>query len=81
MLPTFVIGLREGLEAALIIGIIAAFLSSAATSALRGCGYGVGLAVVLCSASPPIFRAVDRSLPHKQQEALAPHGAARGRPE
>ena len=26
MLPTFVIGLREGLEAALIVGIIAGFL-------------------------------------------------------
>ena len=26
MLPTFVIGLREGVEAALIVGIIAAFL-------------------------------------------------------
>ena len=36
MLATFVIGLREGLEAALIVGIIAAFLKqSNRTDALR----------------------------------------------
>jgi high-affinity iron transporter len=72
VLPTFVIGLREGLEAALIIGIIAAFLiQSDERRALRWMWVGVALAVVLCLGIALAFRAVDRSLPHKQQEALA----------
>ena len=46
MLATFVIGLREGLEAALIVGIIAAFLKqSNRTDALRKVWIGVGAAV------------------------------------
>ena len=46
MLATFVIGLREGLEAALIVGIIAAFLKqSNRTDALRKVWLGVGAAV------------------------------------
>ena len=46
MLPTFVIGLREGVEAALIVGIIAAFLrQEGRRDALRPCGSGVGVAV------------------------------------
>ena len=46
MLATFVIGLREGLEAALIIGIIAAFLKQSGRSdALRKMWAGVAVAV------------------------------------
>ena len=43
MLPTFVIGLREGLEAALIVGIVAAFLAKMGSrKALRQVWLGVG---------------------------------------
>ena len=72
MLPTFVIGLREGLEAALIIGIIAAFLIQRdERRSLRWMWVGVALAVVLCLSIAYAFRAIDRALPHKQQEAVA----------
>ncbi len=72
MLPTFVIGLREGLEAALIIGIIAAFLlQRGERRALRWMWAGVALAVALCLGIAVIFQAVDRSLPHDGQETLA----------
>ncbi|MGZ6734019.1 MAG: FTR1 family protein, partial [Nocardioides sp.] len=40
MLPTFVIGLREGLEAALIISILATFLRRNGAS-LRGLWIGI----------------------------------------
>jgi high-affinity iron transporter len=72
MLPTFIIGLREGLEAALIVGIIAAFLiQRGERKALRPMWYGVGLAVALCSGVALALEALDQALPHKQQEALA----------
>ena len=72
MLPTFVIGLREGLEAALIIGIIAAFLlHRGERRALRWMWAGVALAVALCLGVALVFQAIDRSLPHKGQETLA----------
>ena len=72
MLPTFVIGLREGLEAALIIGIIAAFLLRRGEQrALRWMWAGVGLAVFLCLGIALAFRAINRSLPHDGQETLA----------
>jgi len=72
VLPTFVIGLREGLEAALIIGIIAAFLlRRGERRALRWMWAGVGLAVFLCLGIALAFRAINRSLPHDGQETLA----------
>jgi len=49
VLATFVIGLREGVEAALIVGIVAAFLvREGRRDALRSMWVGVGLAVLLC---------------------------------
>lgn len=72
MLPTFIIGLREGLEASLIVGIIAAFLiQRRERSALRPMWYGVGLAVAFCAGAAAILEALDRALPHAQQEGLA----------
>lgn len=72
MLPTFIIGLREGLEASLIVGIIAAFLiQRSERRALRPMWLGVGLAVALCLAVALILESVNHALPHKQQEGLA----------
>lgn len=72
MLPTFIIGLREGVEAALIVGIIAAFLlQRGERRALRPMWAGVAAAIALCLAVAVAFRAVGESLPHRQQEGLA----------
>ncbi len=71
MLTTFVIALREGLEAALIVGIIAAFLRRQnRPDALRAMWAGVGLAVLLCLAVAVVLRIVDNQLPHREQEGL-----------
>src|ERR671928_396373 len=71
MLPTFVIALREGLEASLIVGIIAAFLRSQdRRDALRPMWAGIGLAVLLCAAVGVALRVVDEQLPHRGQEGL-----------
>ena len=71
MLPTFVIGLREGVEAALIVGIIAAFLRQEQRGdALRYVWAGVGIAVVLCAAVGVALQIVDEDLPQRQQEGL-----------
>ena len=71
MLPTFIIGLREGLEAAMIVGIVAAFLvRQGRRDALREVWSGVGLAVVLCLGVGTALDVLERSLPQRQQEAL-----------
>ena len=71
MLPTFVIGLREGVEASLIVGIVAAFLrQQGRLDALRWMWTGVTVAVVLCIGVAVALQIVDDSLPQKQQEGL-----------
>jgi len=71
VLPTFVIGLREGLEAALIVGIIAAFLRQRGRlDALRLVWLGVAAAVVICIGIGVGLRLLSAELPHRGQEAL-----------
>jgi FTR1 family protein len=71
VLTTFVIALREGLEASLIVGIIAAFLKRQQRSdALRSMWLGVGLAIALCIAAAVVLRIVDNELPQREQEGL-----------
>ncbi len=71
MLTTFAIGLREGLEAALIVGIIAAFLRQRGRpDLLRWVYLGVGTAVLLCAAGTVAVTALSMSLSSWQRECL-----------
>jgi high-affinity iron transporter len=69
MLATFVIGLREGLEAALIVGIIAAFLRNNGRS-LSAMWLGVGFALILSLAVGVGLDIVEQSLPQAAQEGM-----------
>ncbi|QQD75560.1 FTR1 family protein [Curtobacterium sp. YC1] len=69
MLATLVIGLREGLEATLIVGIIAAFLRRNRVP-LVPMWSGVGLAVLLSIAVGFGLQAVEQALPQAQQEGM-----------
>src|SRR6195952_1679793 len=71
MLPTFVIGLREGLEASLIVGIVAAVLRQRGRlDLLRWVFAGVALAVLLCVGVGVALDVVSKDLPQRQQEGL-----------
>jgi high-affinity iron transporter len=71
MIPTFVITLREGVEAALIVGIIAAFLvKEGRQDAMRQMWVGVGIAVVLCTAVGVGLDVIGQQLPQREQEGL-----------
>jgi high-affinity iron transporter len=71
MIPTLVITLREGLEAALIVGIVAAFLvREGRRDALRAMWIGVAVAVVLCIGVAVALRIAGESLPQREQEGL-----------
>ena len=71
MIPTFVITLREGVEASLIVGIIAAFLvKEGRQDALRQMWVGVAIAIVLCTAVGVGLDLVGEQLPQKEQEGL-----------
>lgn len=69
MLPTLVIGLREGLEAALIVGIIAAFLRKNGKS-LVPMWVGVVAAVALSIAVGVALKVIEQSLPDVAQEGM-----------
>jgi high-affinity iron transporter len=71
VLPTFVIGLREGLEAALIVGMVAAFLRQRQqTRAFRYMWLGVATAVVLCAGAGIALHVASEQLPQREQEQL-----------
>jgi high-affinity iron transporter len=71
MLPSLVIGLREGLEAALIVGIIAAFLrANGRLDVLKWVWTGVLAGVLLCLAVGIGLSVASANLPYRQQEGL-----------
>src|ERR1700722_19855362 len=71
MIPTYVIGFREGLEAALIVSIVAAFLGrQGQRAALRYVWLGAAVAVVICTLVGVALQLLDEQLPQAQQERL-----------
>ncbi|HEV7483826.1 MAG TPA: FTR1 family protein, partial [Solirubrobacterales bacterium] len=71
MIPTFVITLREGVEASLIVGIIAAFLvKEGREDAMRQMWIGVAIAIVLCTAVGIGLDLIGEQLPQQQQEGM-----------
>jgi high-affinity iron transporter len=71
VLPTLVVMLREGVESALIVGIVAAFLAKqGARRALRTMWIGVVAAAFLCAGVGIALYVLSQELPQRQQEML-----------
>jgi high-affinity iron transporter len=71
LIPTLVITLREGVEASLIVGIVAAFIvKQGRRDALGAMWLGVGLAVAICVAVAIALRVIGEELPEREQEGL-----------
>jgi high-affinity iron transporter len=71
VLTTFVVGLREGLEAALIVGIVAAFLNrSGRRDAIRYVWAGVLLAILACSGIAAGLWLLSSELTQQAQELM-----------
>lgn len=71
MLTTFVIGLREGLEASLIVGIVAAFLNRHSDRrALRWMWVGVASAVAVCAGAAMALNLAGRSMSLRGRETM-----------
>jgi len=71
MLATFLIMLREGLEAALVISIIAIFLARMGKQHLFKYLYlGVSIAFLLCCALGTFFHLAEREFPQSKQELI-----------
>lgn len=71
MLATFIIALREGVEAALIVGIVAAFLRRNARP-LTPMWIGVGSAVLLSLLVGIALALVEKALPRPPRKAWRP---------
>jgi len=71
LIPTLVIALREGVEASLIVGIIAAFLvKEGRRDTIKQMWIGVAVAVALCVGIAVLLRIVGEQLPQREQEGL-----------
>jgi high-affinity iron transporter len=71
MIPTLVIALREGVEASLIVGIIAAFLvKEGRMDAIKQMWVGIGIAVALCVGVAVLLEVIGQQLPQREQEGL-----------
>lgn len=70
-LAPFLIMLREGIEAALIVGIISSYLKQTGRAgAMRWVWLGIGLAVALCAAVAMVIQYGGHEYPQKQQELI-----------